>query len=67
MPAGTVVAFDDAKGYGTVREDDTDVEHFFHCTAITDGTRTIDVGALVTFDVVAGRNGTWEARSVAPR
>ncbi len=34
MPGGTVVAFDDAKGFGTVREDGTGVEHFFHCTAI---------------------------------
>ncbi len=67
MPAGTVVAFDDAKGYGTVREDGTAVEHFFHCTAIADGTRTIEVGALVTFDVTPGRNGTWEARTIAPR
>jgi cold shock CspA family protein len=67
MPAGTVVSFDDVRGFGTVSEDGSDVEHFFHCTAIADGTRTIDVGAQVTFDVVPGRNGTWEARSLAPR
>jgi CspA family cold shock protein len=67
MPAGTVVAFDDAKGYGTVSEDGTAAEHFFHCTSIADGTRTIHVGAQVTFDIVPGRNGTWEARSLALR
>jgi cold shock protein len=66
MPAGTVATFDDAKGFGTVRDDATGEEHFFHCTAIADGTRTIGVGAVVTFDVVAGRNGQWEARAIKP-
>jgi CspA family cold shock protein len=67
MPSGTVSAFDDAKGFGTVREDSTGEEHFFHCTAIADGTRTIEVGAVVSFDVVPGRNGRWEARAIKPR
>ncbi len=62
---GTVVAFDEEKGYGTVRGEDG-VEHFFHCTAISDGSRTIDVGAAVTFDVVAGHLGRWEASAVSP-
>ena len=60
---GTVVAFDEAKGYGTIRGDDG-VEHFFHCTAITDGSRTIDVDAPVTFEVVPGHLGRWEATAV---
>jgi cold shock CspA family protein len=67
MPSGTVVSFDDAKGFGTVREDPTAEEHFFHCTAIADGTRTIEVGTVVSFDVVPGRNGQWEARAIKPR
>jgi cold shock CspA family protein len=66
MAAGTVTEFDDDKGFGTVREDATGDEHFFHCTAIADGTRTIEVGAAVTFDVVPGRNGQWEARAIRP-
>jgi cold shock CspA family protein len=61
---GIVVSFDEEKGYGTVRGDDG-VDHFFHCTAIADGTRTIDAGALVTFDVVAGHLGRWEATAVS--
>jgi cold shock CspA family protein len=67
MPAGTVSSFDDAKGFGTVRDDVTAAEHFFHCTAIADGTRTIEVGAVVTFDIVPGRNGQWEARAIKPK
>jgi cold shock CspA family protein len=63
---GVVVAFDDAKGWGTVRDDETGAEHFFHCTAIADGSRTIDVGAAVTYEVIAGRLGRWEACAVVP-
>ena len=57
---GTVTAFDEAKGYGMVTGDDG-VERFFHCTQIADGTRTIAVGTGVTFAVVPGRLGRWEA------
>jgi cold shock CspA family protein len=64
MPVGEVVVFDEAAGFGTIRGDDGR-EHFFHCTAISDGTRTIDVGARVSFEVVAGRRGVWEAAHVA--
>jgi len=67
MATGTVAVFDDRKGFGAVRDDATGEEHFFHCTAIADGTRTIEVGAVVTFDIVPGRNGQWEARAIKPR
>ena len=63
---GQVVGFDEAKGYGDVRSDDDGTEYFFHCTAIADGTRTIDVGARVEFEVVPGRLGRWEAADLRP-
>jgi cold shock CspA family protein len=63
---GTVVAFDADKGWGTVRGEDG-VEHFFHCTAVADGSRTIDVGAAVHYEVVPGRLGRWEATALRPR
>jgi cold shock CspA family protein len=60
---GTVAQFDEHQGMGTIRtEDDRDL--FFHCTQILDGSRMIDVGAPVRFDVVAGHLGTWEAARV---
>lgn len=65
MPRGRVTDFDEHRGYGTVRADDGR-EYFFHCTAIADGTRTIGVGADVTFEVVPGRLGRWEAAGLAP-
>jgi cold shock CspA family protein len=60
---GVVAEFDDFKGYGTVRADDG-TELFFHCTRIGDGTRTIPTGAVVTFAVVPGHLGRWEAAEV---
>jgi CspA family cold shock protein len=60
---GTVVEFDEAKGYGTVRsEDGRDL--FFHCTQIADGTRAIPTGAEVSFEIVPGHNGRWEATAI---
>lgn len=63
---GCVVAFDEAVGLGTVESDDGR-RYRFHCTQISDGTRTIAVGTPVTFEVVAARRGTWEAAAVRPR
>jgi CspA family cold shock protein len=64
MATGAVATWDEHGGYGTVTVDDTGAEHFFHCTAITDGSRTIEVGQRVTFEVVAGRLGRWEAENI---
>jgi cold shock CspA family protein len=66
MTEGAVVAFDDVKGYGAVRDSDG-VEHFFHCTQIADGSRTIEVGTPVSYEVVPGRLGRWEAARLRPR
>jgi cold shock CspA family protein len=61
---GTVVEFDEHKGYGTVRDGTDGRELFFHCTQIADGSRTIAPGTEVTFDVVAGHLGRWEAIAI---
>lgn len=63
---GSVSSFDHERGLGEVSTDDGTVFHF-HCTAIADGTRTIDVGAEVRFDVIAGRLGRWEASGIEAR
>ena len=60
---GVVIEFDEHVGLGSVQADGG-ATYPFHCTAIADGTRTIDVGAAVRFDVVAGRLGQWEAARV---
>ena len=63
--AGVVAEFDEEKGFGTISADGTG--YFFHCTAIAGGSRTIDAGVAVTFEVVAGHLGRWEAANVTPR
>jgi cold shock CspA family protein len=56
---GRVAAFDEPRGLGTVEADGA--SYPFHCTALLDGTRTIDVGARVTFEVRPAGMGRWEA------
>lgn len=60
---GEVVAFDDAAGLGEVAVEAGE-RYPFHCTAIADGSRSIDVGVAVSFVVVPGRGGRWEAAAV---
>jgi cold shock CspA family protein len=61
---GRVTEFDEHKGYGVVTADDG-TRYFLHCTQIADGTRSIEVGTAVVFDVVA-RLGRYEATAVRP-
>lgn len=62
---GVVSEYDDPAGIGTVTADEGD-RHFFHCTAIADGSRTIEVGTRVRFTVVPGHLGRWEAAALRP-
>ena len=62
---GRVASFDPARGLGEVL-DDEGTSFAFHATAITDGSRTIEVGALVAFTVAPGHRGAYEARSLEP-
>jgi cold shock CspA family protein len=61
-----VEAFDEHVGLGTVVDLDG-ARHPFHCTAILDGTRNIETGAAVTYQLVPGRSGNFEAAMLAPR
>lgn len=60
-----MTGFDADAGIGVVRADDGS-DHDFHCTAIADGSRQIDVGAVVTYEVVPGHLGRWEAADLRP-
>jgi len=57
--SGTVTEFSDAKGLGSVTCDDGRV-YLFHVVEIADGTRTVEVGQSVRFQLVP-RFGTFEA------
>jgi cold shock CspA family protein len=65
LTRGRVVAFDEARGWGAVRGDDG-TELFFHCTALTDGSRRIAVGTAVGYRVAPGHLGRWEAADLEP-
>jgi cold shock CspA family protein len=60
---GTVASFDKARGLGEIVTGDGDI-YPFHCTAIADGTRDIEVGKHVTFTVTAGHLGRLEATAI---
>ncbi len=57
---GVVSAFDDQRGLGTV-EDASGSSFDFHCTAIADGSRHIDVGTTVLFALRRSHLGRIEA------
>jgi cold shock CspA family protein len=63
---GRVADFDEAAGYGHVVAADESGEWFFHCTAIVDGSRTVEVGATVAFEVEPGHRGRYEAVAIRP-
>lgn len=59
---GVVASFDEAGGLGSVTATDG-TQHPFHCIEIADGSRTIEVGTEVSFDVLA-KLGRWEAANI---
>lgn len=61
---GTVVSFDAHRGLGEVMGDDG-MRYPFHCVEIRDGSRRIEVGRPVTFEVVV-RLGQVEAAQIEP-
>ena len=61
---GAVTLFDADRGLGEITADDGST-YPFHCIEIADGSRTIDVGTLVTFTSMA-KLGRYEAAAIAP-
>jgi cold shock CspA family protein len=59
---GHVVAYDPARGLGTVEADDG-ARFGFHCTRVV-GRRDLPAGTPVRFRVVPGHLGAWEAAAV---
>ncbi len=66
MPTGTVKWFNNAKGYGFILPNDSDVDVFAHYSAINmEGYRTLKAGQSVSFDLVDGDKGQ-HAENIAP-
>ena len=60
---GTVTTFDEARGLGELH-DSVGAGYPFHCTALVDGTRTVEVGVEVTFELRPAGGGRWEATAI---
>lgn len=61
---GTVTEFDEHVGLGTVTTNDG-TTYLFHCVEIADGSRTIPIGAAVTFELLP-KLGAYEASQLRP-
>ena len=54
MSKGTVKFFNETKGFGFIKEDESDNEHFVHVTGLVDEIRE---GDAVEFDLKEGKKG----------
>ena len=61
---GTVTSFDEHVGLGEVTDTDG-TGYLFHCVEISDGSRSIDVGAAVRFTTMT-KFGKLEAAGLRP-
>ncbi len=54
MTTGTVKFFNDSKGFGFIKEDDSEKEHFVHVSGLIDEIRE---GDAVEFELTEGKKG----------
>ena len=54
MSTGTVKFFNETKGFGFIKDDESGKEYFVHVTGLSDKVRENDA---VTFDIQEGKKG----------
>ncbi len=60
---GVVSEFDEPRGLGVLEAQDGE-RFVFHCTALADGSRTVDAGSEVVFMTAPGHLGRVEASQI---
>ncbi len=65
MTTGTVKWFNDAKGFGFIAQNNGDDVFVHHSAIISDGFRTLEEGASVTFDIENGPKGPAATNVIA--
>jgi CspA family cold shock protein len=55
MQTGTVKFYNEGKGYGFIKEENSDQEFFVHATGLIDKVREND---RVSFEITEGKRGT---------
>lgn len=66
MYVGVIVWFNDAKGYGSIKEEGRDQFIFIHYSQIQskDKRKSLNTGDKVTFDLYESRKGFLEAKNL---
>jgi CspA family cold shock protein len=54
MSTGTVKFFNETKGFGFIKEDDSEQEHFVHVTGLID---KVNEGDTVEYELKEGKKG----------
>ena len=54
MSTGTVKFFNETKGFGFIKEDNSDQEHFVHVTGLID---KVNEGDVVEYELKEGKKG----------
>jgi CspA family cold shock protein len=57
MATGTVKWFNEAKGYGFIKQDDGPDVFVHHTAIVSEGFRTLNEGDVVTFETTQGPKG----------
>ncbi len=65
MTTGTVKWFNDAKGFGFIAQSNGDDVFVHHSAIVSDGFRTLEEGASVTFDIENGPKGPAATNVIA--
>lgn len=65
LPEGTVKFFNEEKGYGFIKPDDSSNDVFVHCSNVNTADKRLVDNQRVSYEIGEGRKGP-EARDVVP-